>query len=145
MSRSGKKQILNLPSSANLTVRVLLGIVHASLAKPICWKKSNFSWISCTWLKESPYCILKMFLAFKSSLTSSLVSTLRSELSLASKTSVNFSSSLLYSTEVSPYLRHVVASVDLLSHCLISLTSESYNNLLVPEDLLCSVIVALLD
>ena len=120
-----KKQILNLPSSANLTVRVFLGIVHASLAKPICWKKSNFSWISCTWLKESPYCILKMFLAFKSSLTSSLVSTLRSELSLASKTSVNFSSSLLYSTEVSPYLRHVVASVDLLSHCLIFLTSES--------------------
>ena len=116
MSRSGKKQILNLPSSANLTVRVFLGIVHASLAKPICWKKSNFSWISCTWLKESPYCILKMFLAFKSSLTSSLVSTLRSELSLASKTSVNFSSSLLYSTEVSPYLRHVVASVDLCSN-----------------------------
>ena len=91
------------------------GIVQASLAKPICWKKSNFSWISSTWLKESPYCILKMFLAFTSNLTSSLVSTLRSELSLASKTSVNFSSSLLYSTEVSPYLRHVVASVDLCS------------------------------
>ena len=101
------------------------GIVHASLAKPICWKKSNFSWISSTWLKESPYCILKMFLAFTSNLTSSLVSTLRSELSLASKTSVNLSSSLLYSTEVSPYLRHVVASVDLCCHCLISLTSES--------------------
>ena len=42
------------------------------------------------------------------------MSTLRSEFSLASKTSVNLSSSLPYSTEVSPYLRHVVARVDLV-------------------------------
>ena len=112
---------------------------YASFAMPILWKKSSFPWISCTWLKVSPYCIRKIFLAFTRSFTSSIVSTLRSEFSFASKTSVNLSSSLPYSTEVSPYLRHVVARVDLGSDYDFA---DGQN---APEHLFCPAIVSILN